>query len=134
MNATPSTWWSRNWKWCVPVGCLSALAAFVGIILLIMVLILRVIRGTDVYQEAVQKASTHPAVIEALGSPLEQGWFPTGNINTSGPTGEANLAIPLKGPKGKGTLYVEARRSAGQWHYHTLLLEIQATGERLDLK
>jgi len=26
----PTTWWQRNWKWFVPVGCLGLLAIFTG--------------------------------------------------------------------------------------------------------
>jgi hypothetical protein len=51
-------------------------------------------------------------VIEAIGSPISQTGIVSGNTNVNGPNGEANLSIPLSGPKGKATLYVEARKSA----------------------
>ena len=41
--------------------------------------------------------------------------------------------MPLKGPQGKATLYVVAEKSAGRWSYEVLELEVEATGERIDL-
>jgi hypothetical protein len=55
-----------------------------------------------------------------LGAPIKVGWFTSGNINLNGPSGSASLAIPLSGPKGAGTVYVEAKRRAGTWRYETL--------------
>ncbi len=57
---------------------------------------------------ALARAQTNPALIEAIGSPILQTEIVSGNTNVNGPTGEANLSIPLSGPKGKATLYVEA--------------------------
>ena len=48
-------------------------------------------------------------------------------------TGEANLSIPLSGPKGKATLYVEAKKSADVWLFQTMVVKIEKTGERIDL-
>jgi len=57
----------------------------------------------------------------------------SGNSNVNGPTGEANLSIPLSGPKGKATLYVEAKKSADLWMFRTMVVKIEKTGERIDL-
>jgi hypothetical protein len=43
------------------------------------------------------------------------------------------LAIPVSGPKGSGTVYAIARLIAGDWNYILLQLEVDATGERIDL-
>ncbi len=91
------------------------------------------IKSTDPYKDAFAKARIHPAVIEALGSPIKEGFFVSGNTNVSGATGEANLSIPISGPKGKGTIYVKAEKSLGRWSYSDLIVEIQKTGHRIDL-
>jgi hypothetical protein len=59
--------------------------------------------------------------------------FVTGNIHVSGASGDAGLSIPLSGPNGEATLFVEARKSAGRWTYSTLIVEIKATQQRIDL-
>jgi len=75
----------------------------------------------------------HPVVIEALGAPIKEGFFVSGNTNVNGAAGEANLAIPISGPKGKGTIYVKATKALGRWSYSDLVVEIQATRTRIDL-
>jgi Cytochrome oxidase complex assembly protein 1 len=75
----------------------------------------------------------HPAVVEALGSPIKEGFFVSGSTNVNGAAGEANLAIPISGPKGKGTIYVKAGKSLGRWSYSDMVVEIQATRNRIDL-
>src|SRR6266404_2068327 len=74
-----------------------------------------------------------PAVIEALGSPITVGFLVSGNTNVNGASGEANLSIPVSGPKGKGTIYVAATKSLGRWNYSGLVLEIANTHQRIDL-
>lgn len=135
--AQPQTsWWSRNWKWAVPVGCLVlllpllALTGFVGAILAI---VFGTIKSTDVYEEALARARSSPAAIEALGQPIEDGWLMGGNIQVNGPSGSADISIPLEGPKGEGDLYVVASKSAGRWEYQTLELEVDGREDRIDL-
>ena len=74
-----------------------------------------------------------PVAVEALGAPIEEGLLVMGNINLSGSSGEADLTIPLSGPKGNGTLYVVARKSAGQWTFSQLVLVVSESGDRIDL-
>ena len=134
--AQQPSWWSRNWKWAAPVGCLILLlpilllTGFVGGILAI---VFGSIKSTDVYEEALARAQSHPAVIEALGEPVEDRWWMTGQINSSGPSGSADIAIPLRGPKGKATLYAVATKSAGRWEYQTLEVAVDGQPERIDL-
>jgi hypothetical protein len=79
------------------------------------------------------RAKADPAVIEALGSPIKDGFLLSGNTNVNGASGESNLAIPISGPKGKGTIYVSANKSLGRWNYSGLVVEVGQTHERIDL-
>jgi hypothetical protein len=103
---------------------------FVGSIVLI---VFSAVKSSDVYKDALALAKTHPAVIEALGSPVTEGLLLSGNTNVNGASGEANLSIPVSGPKGKGTIYVAATKSLGRWNYSGLVLEIEPTHQRIDL-
>lgn len=130
------SWWNRNWKWALPVGCLILLLPpllLTGFIGGILAIVFGSIKSTDVYEEALARARSHPAVVEALGEPVEDRWWMSGQINTSGPSGSADIAIPLRGPKGKATVYAVASKSAGQWEYHTLEVEVEGRPERIDL-
>jgi hypothetical protein len=86
--------------------------AFVGSVFLI---VFSAVKSTDVYKDALARAKRHPAVTEALGAPMREGFLVSGNTNVNGASGEANLSIPISAPKGKGTIYVAAKKSLGQW-------------------
>jgi len=126
-------WWSRNWKWFVPVGCLSLILLFCAFIAVVFGAASGVMKSSDAYKEGLARAQASAAVTEALGTPVVTGWFTSGSVNVSGGSGEAHLEIPISGPKGKGTIYVEAAKSAGAWSYSKLEVAIAASGERIDL-
>lgn len=126
-------WWSRNWKWFVPAGCFTLLAAGAAFIAVIFVFVFGILKSTDVYKSAVERAKADPQVIAALGTPIEEGYFLSGSTNVNGASGQADLAIPISGPKGKATVYVVAKKSAGEWTYEKLVVEIAAPKERIHL-
>jgi Cytochrome oxidase complex assembly protein 1 len=126
-------WWMRNWKWFVPLGCFSLVVLFVGLVTSVVLIAFSAVKSTDVYKDAVARAKSHPAVIGALGSPITEGVLVSGNTNVNGASGEANLSIPISGPKGNGTVYVAAKKSLGRWNYSGLVLEINKTHQRIDL-
>ena len=140
MAATPSTipaqpqgWFARHWKGVLGFGCLGIIilaGAFIGGIFF---LIMGSIRSSDAYQQALAKAGASPEVVVRLGQPLKPGWMVSGSINVSGPSGDADLAIPVSGPKGKGTLYVVGKKSAGQWTYSRMEVEVEGQPGRIDL-
>jgi hypothetical protein len=132
--ATPApNWWKRNWKWFVPLGCFTMVLVFVIFIGSILVIVFSAMKSTDVYKDALARAKANPAVIEALGSPIKDGFLMSGNTNVNGASGESNLSIPISGPKGKGTIYVAAQKSLGEWNYSGLVVEIRQTHQRIDL-
>lgn len=126
-------WWKRNWKWFVPLGCFTVALLFLAFVGSMLVIVFSAMKSTDVYKEALARAKADPSVIEALGSPIKDGFLTSGNTNVNGAAGEANLAIPISGPKGKGTVYVSANKSLGQWKYSGLVVEIGQTHRRIDL-
>jgi hypothetical protein len=131
---TPNAnWWKRNWKWFVPLGCFSMAVLFVVFVGSVVLIVFSAVKSTDVYKDALARAKAHPAVVEVLGSPVTEGFLVSGNTNVNSASGEANLSIPIAGPKGKGTIYVAARKSLGQWKYSGLVFEIAKTHQRIDL-
>jgi Cytochrome oxidase complex assembly protein 1 len=124
--APPRSWWQRNWKWVVPSGCLSILALFAVFVFTLM-------RHTDVFREAVARAEANPQVRAELGGPVREGWWVSGHVRTSGSSGNAALAIPLKGSQRDGTLYAVAHKSAGRWRYDTLEVAVEGRPGRISL-
>ena len=123
-------WWSRNWKWFVPVGCIGFIALLLIGIAAIVGVVFGAIKSSDVYREALQRAQNHPEVQAALGTPIEAGWWMTGQMDVNNDTGSANLSIPISGPKGKGSVHVVATKQGGSWIYSRLDVEVYAHDRR----
>jgi hypothetical protein len=118
-------WWSRNWKWVVPSGCLGILLSCGCLGALIFGLTWQTLRSTGVFVEAVAQAKQSPEVRQALGEPIEAGMMLQGSIEThNGDRGSANFSVPLKGSKAEGTLFVEAYKNGEKWQFTTLAVEV----------
>jgi hypothetical protein len=130
----PTSWWSRNWKWFVPTGCcLTPLVLGGAFVAFLVLVIFGAMKQSDVYKMAVARAKADPRVIAALGSPIKDGWYVSGKTNVNGGSGEADLSIPISGPRGKGTIYAIATKFAGEWTYSKLVVKVESTGETIDL-
>lgn len=123
------SWFRRNWLWFLPVGCLTSIALFIGFIALIAYFVFSAIKSSEPYEVALQTATADPAVIEQLGQPIEAAFFAMGSIELKNSDGEADLSIPISGPKGKAILYVEATKQDGHWTYHKLAIEYTDTNQ-----
>ncbi len=117
----------------MPLGCFTVMLFFVIFVGSILVIVFSTMKSTDVYKDALSQARGNSAVIEALGTPIKDGFLVSGNTNVNGASGESNLAIPISGPKGRGTIYVSAKKSLGRWKYSGLVVEVGQTHERIDL-
>lgn len=132
----PPSWFQRNRRLAIGAGCaLVGLVVLLGIgfVLAIVFGVMAMVKSSGAYAEAIAAARESAQVREALGEPIEEGWFVTGNVQSSGPSGEASLAIPLSGPQGSGTLYVEGRKRADRWRYTVLEFEVKNSGQRIVL-
>jgi hypothetical protein len=118
--------------WLIPTGCLSLTVLFVLFVGGIMLAVFGALKSTDVYQTAVTRAKADIRVRVALGNDVREGILVSGNTNITGGSGQADLSIPISGSKGKGTIYVVATKSAGEWNYSRLVVKTES-GETIDL-
>ncbi len=130
----PPSWWSRNWKWFVPALVVTGMALIAAFILAILGLVFGMMKSSEPYQTGLSRARADAAVVAALGEPITPGYFVQGSIDGSAASGEASLAIPLKGSRGAAMLYVEASKQAGKWRYETLVVALDEGGQRIDLR
>ena len=128
----PKGWWSRNWKWVVPVVGGTPVLICGGLLTLLFSLGFSAIKKEWYYEQAVARTRANAEVTAILGTPVDAG-FPSGSLNRSNSSGHADIKIPISGPDGKGTIYVVAERSNGQWSFSTLKVAIHPTGELFDL-
>ena len=85
----------------IPAGCTYAIFGALG--------------NSEAATIAVIEAGRHPAVIQKLGEPLKRGWLVTGSIKLNNADGNADLSIPVSGPKGSGRVHIKASKAAGRW-------------------
>jgi cytochrome oxidase complex assembly protein 1 len=133
LNATPTVarkgWFSRNWKWLVP----ALLIVFIVLPLAFLGSIFAAMKNSDVVKESLLRARSNPLVVQKLGTPIEEGWLVSGSINVSTTSGDADLSVPISGPKGKGNIYVTAHKSAGVWDYQVMEAAIEGSNQRVNL-
>jgi hypothetical protein len=123
------SWLGRNWGKLLAAAFLCAVLFVVGIVTLLM----GAMRGSDVAKEAVARAQTNLIVMQRLGNPIAEGWFVGGSINVQPGSGDANLSVPISGPKGKGTVYVTAQKTAGTWAYSVMVATVDGSSDKIDL-
>jgi hypothetical protein len=105
-----------------------------GFIMFTMNLVESSFKDSGAYQQAIQKASADARVVELLGSPITGGSMSSGSISTSGDaTGEADLSIPISGPKGSARLYASGKLHAGVWSWQTLEVDPKNGQPRIKL-
>ena len=126
-------WFGRNWKWFVPAGCLSIVVMVVAVAAAGLYFIIGAIKSSDVYQEALAKARSNTAVVRELGEPIEAGWRISGTINVSNDSGNADVRIPVSGPKKSGAVYATAIKKQGKWDFSALEVEIEGVTKRINL-
>ena len=122
-GAVPPPKKSGCWKWAL-IGCGALIIiGAIGVVGLV-VGVFGVIKSTDVYRGALTTAQRDPRVIAALGTPIESGWWVSGNVTTKNRQGEADIEFPISGPKGKGHLRAVATRDTSAWHYTELTVTL----------
>src|ERR1022692_3713980 len=123
------SWLGRHWKKLLAAAFVCGVVFVVGIFTLLM----GAMRASDVAKEAVARAQSNPLVMQRLGAPINEGWLVGGSINVSPGSGDADLSVPISGPKGKGTVYVAAQKTAGTWTYSLMQAAIEGSSDKIDL-
>ena len=132
-DSNKNNWWSQNWKWALPVGCLGTIVLTAMMFVGIFGFVFAIMKSNDAYRIGVEKAKHSPEVVALLGSPIREGIFITGNVNVTGASGNASLAIPLSGPKGKATLYLQANKIEGEWVFNQLTVRGENSNYKINL-
>jgi len=104
-----------------------------------MIALLKFVNGklkdSEPYQFAMAAAQRDETVAAALGSPLTAGSVTSGSFNQSNFRSSYNMAVPISGPKGKGTLRIVASKVAtdADWTYDTLDVVVSSTKATIEL-
>ncbi len=119
----------RIWAW---VG-FGVFAWFMAMTAGLLIFLFTVFMKTEPYIQGLHLVTHAPAVIAELGEPVKPGWYVMGNVKIDSADGRAKISFPIYGPKGKGTAYVKAVKDMGKWHLVHVVVEIEATHERIEI-
>jgi hypothetical protein len=64
---------------------------------------------------------------------MKPSWFISGQLHGNGSTGNADLSIPISGPKGKGSLRAVAYQRGGVWRFTSLQVSSEGQPGSIDL-
>lgn len=126
-------WWTRNWKWLVPILVLAVLLFMVASIGLFAMGLMSSMRSNDAYRQAVEAARSSEALSEAMGEPVRPDWYLTGKVAYENGHRTAKLSIPLLGGRENATLTVDAYGDDGDWTFDTLEAQLDS-GRTIDLR
>jgi hypothetical protein len=105
------------------IGCGVLFLIFVVFVAGLFVFVFNAIKSSYVYSEAVRRAQSNPQVIARLGTPIETGWWVSGNVNIKGQSGQAQISIPIHGPKASATIHADATQENSNWKFTRLVVE-----------
>jgi len=127
----PTARQGRGWRQWLLIG----VAGFAVFASAIASLVFTLLKRSESAKFALERASVHPAAVARTGTPLEVGWVVTGSLKYFGPGGgTVRLSLPVRGPKGRGTVAVSGRRVDGRWTYSVLRLVPDDGSPPVDLR
>ncbi len=128
------SWFARNWGWAVPVGgCLTIIILFFVFLGSVIFGVSELMTNSDPYKDALAKVKQDDYVIEILGEPIETNGIMQGKLSYENNVGNANISVPIKGPKGEARVYVVGTKTNDQWEYSEMYVIISETDEQIDL-
>ena len=89
--------------------------------------------GSEPYAYALEQTKKNAQVIELLGEPIETTGIMQGSISYKNDYGNADIRIPIKGPNGKGKVYVVGEKHNDIWTYSELEVRINQNNEVINL-
>jgi hypothetical protein len=127
------SWLEQNPYWKIPFGCLTLIFLIALFVVVLMTVITTSLRNSDVYKQALAQAASNSQVRLQIGEPLKPAWLISGQLNVSGSTGNANLSIPISGPRGKGTIRAIANKTGRVWRFTYLQISVDGHPASIDL-
>ncbi len=91
------------------------------------------LKTSAVYQQVLVTIRSDAEVVQALGEPIESGWWVVGAVGVAGRFGQSNLEFPVAGPKNSGRVSVVAVRVDQVWEFRTLEVTVADQGQRINL-
>lgn len=119
-------------RWAIAGAIVSAVS--IGAIVAGAIFFLTAIKNDTLFVAGLREVQHNQRAIDALGEPIHHGFGFSGTFETTGPTGKADLMMPVEGSKNKGTIYLKAEKQEGHWHTQVLRLQVDGQSQSIDLE
>jgi Cytochrome oxidase complex assembly protein 1 len=131
--SVPASGRRRSGTWLTRAATGALVFGVVAFARVLLSVFFRGFKSAQVYKEAVARARSNPEVRRELGEPVRPGWWVSGSLRVSGPSGIARFSTPLHGPEGQAMLHVQAQKIADRWRFEVLEVEVPGRSERIRL-
>ncbi len=125
------SWFSRNWKWLLPVGCLVPMMCCGVFGFGTYFAVTKMIQSSGAYVAALGQVNQNPDVAATLGTPVVPGFGMSGKVEEKNQSGSADFTVPINGSKGQGSMHVVATRANSQWTF--TVIDVVAGGKTIDV-
>lgn len=132
-DSSPASWFHRNWLWVVPGTTLLLIVLLILMTSLTAVVRYEAVTSSELFQDALRIVQNHPLVTAALGSPIEAESGFEGGLFAENNRRQADLEIPIRGPKGRARLMLRGVHREERWVLEEFRVEIATTGRVIDL-
>jgi hypothetical protein len=140
LGAKGNEWAWRNKQWndvnhfkaVQKKWSLASLSLFVVVLPLFFILIFSMLKG-EAYNQSLIKIKENAEVIALVGEPIEPDYFISGNINTSGPNGQAALKYSISGPNGSADVYLYATKHMESWNLDQLSVNSEEKHKKINI-
>jgi cytochrome oxidase complex assembly protein 1 len=128
------SWWGRNWKWVVPLGCLTPFLLVGGCVATFAILIFASLKNSEAYNKSFEAVCASKEVQSELGSPIRPAFLVSGGIYVNTLGGHAQVSYDVSGPKGAATVYVIADKKDGEWTFRSIKVLPKDSGRKIDVR
>lgn len=129
-HSTPP--WLERLHWWLRRATVAMLMVLLISLTTVGVLIYLVTSSTP-YRESMLEVRLHPAVIARLGTPIDTGWLISGRHRSENGVFILDIAVPVTGPKGAGTVFLEASKQDESWVVDRIIVEVKNQKEMMNL-
>jgi len=119
---------ARDRKWL-----LTGIALFAGFFASFFLVMQWSFLHSEAYRLGLEAINRDPAVVEALGAPVEPGWISSGEISNGLDNGCAALQLGLHGTRAKGDAGIHAYKDQGQWQLYHVWVEVDGRPDHIEV-
>ena len=114
-------------------GCLVLVALLGAFGAAIFAFVFKALGESEAAQASLREAQASTVLIEEIGEPMTVGWLVMGSVNVSNDSGEADIIVPIEGPKGTASVHTIEVREGGVGTMQEMTATVAGSGTTVDL-